>query len=63
MKKTLETIATVVILAAVIVGAMWLGESLSVKSVRQARQLIECVDKTEGSDSDCDSCHFVVYGQ
>lgn len=53
MKKTLETTATVVILAAVIAGAMWLGDSLSIKKYRNYHH--ECIDTTHATcDGECE---------
>lgn len=47
-----------IILLAVAAAMLWLGSSLDKEVL-----LHECVQQTNGSDLECDSCYRVIYGQ
>lgn len=46
-----------VIFAIVFIGALWYASEFD-KEV----MLLECVQHTDGSDSECDSCYKLIYG-
>lgn len=48
---------TVLTLAGIWAGLM-LGSSLDNET-----RLIECVQETEGTDTDCDQCYYEIYGE
>ena len=50
MKKT-------ILLLAVATAMLWVGSSLDKEAL-----LHDCVQQTEGTDSDCEECYYKVYG-
>jgi hypothetical protein len=50
MKKTFSIIA-------VFIAALWLASD-----VDKDMLLHECVQQTDGSDLECDSCYYIIYG-
>jgi hypothetical protein len=47
-----------IVFVAILTAGLWVGSSLDKEVL-----LHECVQQTDGSDLECDSCYYVIYGQ